>query len=215
MCSIEEAWAGQSFEGHQVQSQADLHRKYTSITDNLLERNTEFSVGYNNPQPRTEGINTKTLRQPRVPENRKVNTNGMDIALSSVVEPASQYNGVPKYMNIYDTPTEHFNDINQAFAVSNVVDRFMNNGMNNNVLLNEDNNMDRMVVQNKFAKERSNTDINTYQNDIGVQLNEIIHRLDKLETKLNLTTNRNMCDITLYILFGIILIFIIYVLLRK
>ena len=44
MCSIEEAWAGQTFDGYRVQSQADLHRKYMPISDDILTRNNEFTV---------------------------------------------------------------------------------------------------------------------------------------------------------------------------
>ena len=69
MCSIEEAWAGQTFEGRTVTSQSDIRRKYMAVPDELLERNNEFSIGRNEPTPRdsSRGLNSKFSREPRIP----------------------------------------------------------------------------------------------------------------------------------------------------
>lgn len=257
MCSIEEAWAGQSFEGRKVQSQADLHRKYMPISDNLLERNNEFSIGRNEPQSRegTRGINTKQLPQSSYSNpmsSSMSNPMGDDYSRNMKVqfannEPiASNYGGLqprPSYMSIYDNANmpvpmpstttmgckDNFNDINQAFTVSKTVDRFMNqnreyenNNVNDvNVLLNEDNDIDRKILQKKFIGLNNNEQFNNTQNintqNIQFQktLQDILQRLDYLETKIQNNYTRNMYDMVLYILVGMLISFIIYAILRK
>jgi hypothetical protein len=263
MCSIEEAWAGQLFEGKHVQSQGDLHRKYMPITDNLLERNNEFSIGRNEPQSRqdTRGLNTKMLRESRIPTNSNINNaNGVgnniaQVNFASPVYNGSNYAGItprPSYMSIYDnagtnvpmpivTGRDNFNDINQAFTVSDTVDRFMNQGMrqdnnsgvNSNSLLNEDNDMDNMIINKKFMNSSdnynnnlnnnnekfNNNSINNSTNDITIEyqntIKQIINRLDKLERELHSNKARNTYDMVLYILVGMLIAFIIYAILRK
>lgn len=117
MCSIEEAWAGQTFEGRVVQSQADVHRKYMPITDDALERNNEFSIGRNEPQSRegTRGINTKnySYREPRVNNIARTSENvQMNYSTNKMQKP--NYSGVeprPGYMSIYDNANANANAI--------------------------------------------------------------------------------------------------------
>jgi len=254
MCSIEEAWAGQTFEGRQVQSQADLHRKYMPFADDLLERNNEFSIGRNEPQSRegTRGLNSKMSREPRVP-NVARNASDAQVNYSSTMPTGSYYGGLeprPSYMSIYDnaenTPMpsmsskDNFNDINQAYNVSDTVSHFMNRGqseMSNtnsftNHLLSEDNEMDRLILQKKLnslnSESFSNNNNNKNDNDKNVMqqsqpqnlqfqqaLQDIIHRLDKLEREMHHNSTRNMYDMVLYILVGMLIAFIIYSILRK
>ena len=256
MCSIEEAWAGQTFEGHKVQSQADLHRKYMPFADNVLERNDEFAIGRNEPQSRegTRGLNSKMFREPRVP-NVVRNTAEAHLNYSSTIPNGSHYGGLesrPSYMSIYDnaenTPMpsmaskDNFNDINQAYNVSDTVSHFMNreqpdmrnsnssNSITNN-LLNEDTEMDRMILQKKLNNlninsETFNSDNNNSNKNVIQQsrqqtlqfqqaLQDIIHRLDNLEHDMRQNSNRNMYDMVLYILVGMLFAFIIYSILRK
>ena len=288
MCSIEEAWAGQTFEGHKVQSQADLHRKYMPFADNLLERNNEFSIGRNEPQSRegTRGLNSKMSREPRVPNVVRNVSEEAQVNYSSTMPTSSNYGGLeprPSYMSIYDnadnTPQpsmasrENFNDINQAYNVSDTVTHFMNqrqpethnnysstnsssnsstnsstnsssNSANSftNHLLNEDNEIDRMILQKKLNNLNSNsenfnntnfnntnfnnTNFNNNDNKNTMQppqqqtlqfqqaLQDIIHRLDRLERDMHNNNTRNMYDMVLYILVGILIAFIIYTILR-
>ena len=46
-------------------------------------------------------------------------------------------------------------------------------------------------------------------------LQDIIHRLDSLEREMKHNNNRNVYDIVLYILVGMLISFIIYSILRK
>jgi len=250
MCSIEEAWAGQQFAGHKVQSQADLHRKYMPISNDLLERNDDFSVSRKEPQVRegTRGINSKFAREPRIPNISRTSNGGeAQINFSSTLPQGPFYLGLeqrPSYMSIYDNAgegipaavisgKENFNDINQAFAVSETVDRFMNNGSsmnrnNSNPLLNEDNDTDIDVFNKKLANINSENFNNTKdKNSMRAQqqqqqivqfqqaLQEILHRLDKLEGEMHNSKSRNMYDMILYILVGVLISFIIYSILRK
>lgn len=247
MCSIEEAWAGQVFEGRTVQSQADLHRKYMPISDNLMDMNNEFSIGYKEPQQRsgTRGINTKLLREPRVP-NIVRNSPKADFNFSANLPAVvSNYGGEeprPGYMSIYDNAEansmgnlplpmtkESFNDINQAFTVSPVVNDFMQRGSMTNELLEEDNDLDKMVLKKKFnnlnSQNRENylsqpTNQGTSETSeemvkFNQSLKDILHRLDKLEIDMHHYRSRNMHDIVLYILVGMLIAFILYSILRK
>jgi hypothetical protein len=262
MCSIEEAWAGQLFENRRVQSQADLHRKYMPISDNLLERNNEFSIGRNEPQSRegTRGMNTKFLPQT---QNHAVGDGSLaSVNFDNNRPPVSNYGGLnprPSYMSIYDNADanpqasqpsqmpmpsmttmggkDNFNDINQAFTVSKTVDRFMNmhqqsnqdNFDDVNVLLNEDNELDKRVLQKKFKmvdnnnynqeqfNNASNASYSSNTDNIQFRktLQDVLMRLDRLENKMQHQNTRNMYDMVLYILVGMLISFIIYSILRK
>ena len=100
-------------------------------------------------------------REPRVP-NISRNTggidNGMQVNYSSAMPMGANYGGVeprPSYMSIYDNsntntntnipmPTmagkDNFNDINQAFTVSDTVNGFMNRGYSANNSNTDNNN---------------------------------------------------------------------------
>ena len=276
MCSIEEAWAGQSFGDHLVKSQADIHRKYMPITDDALERNNSFSVNSNEPQPRegTRGLNTKMMRegqtqsgsnnqnqvvgqlgfyQPRV--SSSTNGSNMEINYSSNMPERSNYGGLeprPSYMSIYDnadsnsmqfpvpSSKEQFNDISQAYSVSDTLNNFMTNGQtrnsNNNLLLEEDTNQDIKILQSKLNNINSNNSSNGNNSNknnsnnsnnssydvnspeymqIRQVLQDIIIRLDKLDNACNHNTTRNMYDMILYILVGMLISFIIYSIFTK
>ena len=264
MCSIEEAWAGQTFEGRKVQSQADLHRKYMPLADDLLERNNEFSIGRNEPQSRegTRGLNSKMSREPRVP-NIVRNASEAQVNYLSTMPTGSYYGGSeprPSYMSIYDNAEnvpmpsmagkDNFNDINQAYNVSDTVSHFMNRGQHDsrnsnsnsfnsnssnssnsftNHLLSEDNEMDRMILQKKLNSLNVNSEsFNNIDNNKNVMqqspqqnlqfqqaLQDIIQRLDRLERDMHQNSTRNMYDMVLYILVGMLIAFIIYSILRK
>ena len=248
MCSIDEAWAGQNFEGKPVVSQGDIRKAYMSLPDNLLGRNNEFAISSKEPHNRdlTRGINSKYSREPRVP-NHSSNTNNANINFSSTMPISNGYNGVeprPAYMEIYDrnAPSpimskEQFSDIDNAFNVSNTVNSFMNSGMNNttitNPLLSEDTPEDELVFNNKISNRNMNQNKNQNQNQnksqfddvkpniynssdsfadtqVLVMLQQILSKLDRLEGNLHHQQSRNMYDIILYILIGMLLSFILY-----
>ena len=249
MCSIEEAWAGQTFAGKPVSSQADIHNAYMHIPDNLLTRNNEFSVSNpSEPQSRdgTRGINSKYSRQPRVP-NMSRNSDNANINISSVMPPVDNYGGInplPAYMSIYDKSNnndpmpmmlskDNFNNLENAFKVSDTVNKFMNidnTNKNFNDLQLEDTEEDRQMINTKFNKNRSNnsntsdnsnnftdtyTSSSTNENTISnmhfqMTLQSILMKLDKLESDLNNNQSRNMYDISLYILIGMIISFMLY-----
>ncbi len=246
MCSIEEAWAGQTFDNYPVQSQADLRRKYMPIADNLLTRNDEFSVGNKEPAPRVgnNGINTKMIRPLNIPNSSQLASNGSSINFSQAPMDGNNYGGLdprPGYMSIYDNAGQGlpmpadtqsqgnrspFGDINQAFQVSHAVERFMNRGSSNNnnqnPLLNEDNDEDVAVLTKKFnstnsvSKETKDSDKDLVQMQSTLQ--DILHRLEKLENQMHSSmgsSSRNMYDMVLYVLIGMLIAFILYSLLRR
>ena len=264
MCSIEEAWAGQNFDGQRVSSQGDMHNAYMSIPDNVLNRGNEFNVSNpNQPQPRTlsRGINSKLSREPRIP-NRTKNTNNIEMNMSSIMPPINNYGGLeplPSYMTIYNnnnndtsnrkqqsiqsiqpnsiqsnpSPTmtgENFTDVNSAFNVSDTLNNFMNRGRgsdNFDDLIDEDTNEETMIINNKFnnmnSKNNKNEFTNVNSNDsndskesndsnrnMHILLMDIINKLNKIEQDLHNNNKRNMCDVVLYIIVGMLLSFIIY-----
>jgi len=265
MCSIEEAWAGQNFDGHHVSSQGDIHNAYMSIPDNVLNRGNEFNVSNpNQPQPRTlsRGINSKLSREPRIP-NRTQNTNNIDINMSSIMPSINNYGGLeplPSYMSIYNnnanttdrqqstqstqpypSPTmtgENFTDVNSAFNLSDTLNNFMNRGRgsdNFDDLIEEDTIEEENIINNKFNNMKKNNNKNEFSNinsknnkqtnsnsdrnsnsdsdsdsNIHMILIDILNKLNKIEKDLHNNNKRNMCDVVLYIIVGMLLSFIIY-----
>jgi len=190
MCSIEEAWAGQNFDGKNVVSQSNIHNQYMALPDNVLNRGNEFMVS-NPKQPQTRdlsrGINSKYSREPRVP-NELHSINNMDLTISSSLPNTDKYMGIepiPSYMNIYNKSNdfnsqnnlqsqqlypqpistgEKFTDIENAFSISDTLDTFMSR--NNNTtehLLNEDTDEDNMIITSKF--NNLNLNRNTTKNN--------------------------------------------------
>lgn len=279
MCSIEEAWAGQNFDGKQVISQSDIHNQYIAIPNNILTRGNEFMLGNpKQPQSRelTRGINSKYSREPRV-LNNLYNTNNMELNVSSSLPNTDTYVGVepiPSYVNIYNNSDdynsqnnlesqeypqpistgENFTDIENAFNISDTLDTFMSNTNTTSAnLLNEDTNENTMIINNKFnnlnlnnikanknkfkninSKNNvnfynnfdTNTDTENYINTGNVDVNDsinninniniqtvlidILNKLNKIENDLHNNNKKNMYDIVLYVLIGILLSFIIY-----
>jgi len=255
MCSIEEAWAGQTFSGKPVSSQADLHKAYMSLPDDNTNRNNQlFNVSNpNEPQPRglSRGVNSKYSREPRVSNISRNSSNG-NINFSSTMPTSNGYNGVeprPAYMQVYDNAAasdsynamipmpvqsqskDAFSDIGSAFSVSDTVQNFMNrndNSNSSNQLLNEYNPEEINIINTKIALKRNeadnvseftnvksnrsnNSDTNSI-NDIQIQmmLQQILSKLDNLEREMHHNKSRNMHDIILYILIGMLIAFILY-----
>jgi hypothetical protein len=265
MCSIEEAWAGQNFDGQLVSSQGDIHNAYMSIPDNVLNRGNEFNVSNpNQPQPRTlsRGINSKLSREPRIP-NRTQNTNNIEMNMSSIMPPINNYGGLeplPSYMTIYDnndtsnrkqksiqstqpnstysnpSPTmtgDNFTDVNSAFNVSDTLNNFMNRGRGSDTfddLSDEDTIEETMIINNKFKNMNTKNNKNEFTNinskdskdskdsndnndnnrNMHILLMDILNKLNKIEQDLHHNNKRNMCDVVLYIIVGMLLSFIIY-----
>jgi hypothetical protein len=249
MCSIDEAWAGQTFGGKPVVSQSDIHKSYMSLPDDITTHNNQFSLKYNDePKSRdlSRGINSKLSREARVPKINR-NSDNANINFSSTMPPYNNYGGInprPDYMQIYDDALpapimsgEQFTDINNAYNISNTLNDFMKRGDNTNILLNEDNDTDRQTINNKFNNRKlnnftnikkqskydssDNSDIesgnpnNVYHNDaqILIILQQIINKLDSLEynmQSLHHNKSKNMYDIILYIIFGMILSFLLF-----
>jgi len=256
MCSIEEAWAGQTFSGKPVVSQADIHKAYMSLPDDITNHNNSFSMKNNDSsisREFTRGINSKYSREPRVP---KINRNSTDanINISSTMQPLNNYGGVnprPPYMEVYDNASdpipimtgENFTDIENAYNVSRTVNNFMEMGMSrgniSNNLLNEDTYEEKDIINNKFTNRENKNDfvnikqsskynssdrnmsntnntnnINNTNDSNNAQvlfiLQQVLSKLDKLERELHHQQSRNMYDIVLYILIGMILSFILY-----
>ena len=267
MCSIEEAWAGQDFDGNNVVSQGDMHNKYMSLPDNILNRDNELTIKKTNQPPLKNvprGINSKYSREPRVPKILR-NTNNADINISSVIPDTNNYGGLeplPSYMSIYNntqnqnqkqnyqsqsqshknpsnypmpiTTGEQFTDINNAYNISDTLSTFMNTDSN---LLDEDTEEDIEIINNKFKKNKKNNKNNLTYNDtlnydydntnsitnpmninnqnIIQLLNAITIKLDNMETQLSNYNNKNIYDLILYIIIGILFSFCVYSIFSK
>jgi len=257
MCSIEEAWAGQTFDGKKVSSQGDIHNAYMSLPNNVLNRGNEFMVSNpNQPQTRSliRGINSKYSREPRVPKIMR-DTNNVNANISSSMPDTTNYGGldnVPSYMKIYDNadkmqqnnqddnsvssfsqqaphspyssyssypqPTmtgENFTDIENAFNVSDTLDNFMNiNNSNKRNLIDESTDEETKIINNKFSnfKNINSKNSNQINDDANIKqlLISIMNKLDKLEIDLQSNNKRNMYDIVLYMIIGMILSILIY-----
>jgi hypothetical protein len=127
---------------------------------------------------------------------------------------------------------EQFTDIENAYTVSDTLNNFMNTEPN---LLDEDTDEDRRVINNKFTNmNKNNTKNNSFQNvntnsnqkhttntnnyndpDIKQLLNTIIKKIDTIEIQLANYNNKNIYDLILYIVIGILLSFCIYSIFNK
>ena len=236
MCSIDEAWAGQKFEGSPVVSQSDIRQSYMSIPNNLMDMNNQFSINQtHDPSTRytSRGINSQLSRVPRVPVT-SIHTNDNNTLQFSSTMPTDipPYLGEaprPHYMQVYDQAGEtnnipmpssmrdNFGDFNTVFDVSDTVNSFMGksnttqlpntqkiktNTNNNNYLLNENNNDNRKTIQKKYNSMQEYTEIKTL-------MGQVLKRLDSIESQLHIG-QKNPCDMTLYILIGLLLAFLIY-----
>jgi len=273
MCSIEEAWAGQNFDGKRVVSQGDLHNNYMSLPDNILNRNNDLTIKKTNQAPSQNlprGVNSKYSREPRVPKTER-NTNNANINISSEMPEINNYGGLeplPSFMSIYNNSNqskfkninenqsntnhsyqmsqmsmpmpvmtgEQFTDIENAYTVSDTLNNYMNSDPN---LLDEDTDEERHVINNKFAnmnknKNNNNNNNNSFQNvnnnsnqkhnsnttiyndpEIKHLLNTIIKKIDTIELQLSNYNNKNIYDLILYIVIGILLSFCIYSMFNK
>lgn len=223
MCSIEEAWAGQKFEGSPVVSQGDMRMSYMTLPTNAMDPNNEFSITQkHDPNSRyvSRGINSQLSRVPRVPVTHKSLSDDTSIAISSKmpadIPPYLGESPRPHYMQVYDQAGEtqnipmpasmrdNFNDFNTVFEVSDTVNNFMSQGKqvsNNNYLLKENNNDDRKIIEQKH----NTNDLK----EVKKLLMSVLARLDNIESQLHVG-HKNPCDMTLYVLIGLLLAFLIY-----
>ena len=253
MCSIEEAWAGQTFDGKKVISQGDFHNNYMSLPDNVLNRDNQLTIKRTNEgQLKTlpRGVNSKYSREPRVPKIVR-NTKNADINISSDMPEMNNYGGLeplPQYMSIYNNNNnnnnnrnsnqqntnylypmpvmtgEQFTDIENAYTVSDTLNTFMNPEPD---LLIEDTEEERNIINNKFTNmTKNNTKMNSFKNvnnnsnnnddlEIKQLLNTIIKKIDSIESQLSNYNNKNIYDLILYIIIGIMLSFCIYSIFSK
>ena len=113
------------------------------------------------------------------------------------------------------------NNLENAFQVSDTVNKFMNSNSDSDsaALLNEENYEDRNIINNKFKNRSDNsnnfTDTASSNNSISntqlqLTLQSILIKLDNIENNINHNKSRNMYDISLYILIGMIISFLLY-----
>ena len=231
MCSIDEAWAGQTFAGKRVSSQSELHNAYMSIPDDLMTRNNNFLPNTKEPQSRDfiRGINSKYSREPRVPAMQR-SAGGANFDISSTMPPLDNYGGVHPSSNFLESNNgaivpasalarDNFGDVNNAFSVSNTVDQFMSRGINNS-MLNEETSQERMIINNKFANMDDSKSKETFDDgriseafddisDMKSSLDMILTKLGQLEAQLHAGQSRNSYDIALYVLIGMLISFVL------
>ena len=279
MCSIEEAWAGQNFDGKKVVSQGDFHNNYMSLPDNILNRDNQLTIKKTNQEPvknLPRSVNSKYSREPRVPKIVR-NATVADVNISSEMPEMNNYGGLeplPSFMSIYNnnnnnnqpqsnysypmptTTGDHFTDIENAYKVSDSLSKYMTTDTSNKYmttdtsnkymttdtsnkymntdnsnkymntepnLLNEDTEEESNIINNKFTNKNRNTNsFKNYSNnnlindpEIKLLLNTIIKKIDNIETQLSNCNNKNIYDLILYIIIGILVSFCIYSIFAK
>ena len=133
---------------------------------------------------------------------------------------------------------DNFTDVNSAFTVSDTLNNFMNRGRGNDNfddLIDEDTIEEDMIINNKFNNanvknnknsfsninsknnKQHNSNSNSYSDsdsdsdsNMHIILMDILNKLNKIEQDLHNNNKRNMCDVVLYIIVGMLLSFIIY-----
>ena len=120
--------------------------------------------------------------------------------------------------------------VENAYTVSDTLNKFMNTDSN---LLDEDTDDDRTIINNKFNNmNRNNKKTNSFKNvnnnnnnnndsalyndpEIKKLLNTIITKINTIELQLSNYNNRNIYDLILYIIIGILFSFCIYSIFAK
>jgi len=214
MCSIEEAWAGQNFDGKKVVSQGDFHNNYMSLPVNILNRNNELSIKKTNQEPvknLPRGVNSKYSREPRVPKIVR-NASSADINISSEMPEINNYGGLeplPSFMSIYNnnnnnnqsnsnysypmpiTTGEHFTDIENAYKVSDTLSKYMNTDTSNKYMNTDTSNKYMNTdTSNKYMNtDTSNKYMNTETNLLNEDTEEESHIINNKFTNMNRNTN--------------------------
>lgn len=159
MCSIEDAWGTPTFFGKKVETQADDRVSYMKTPDNLLFPGNHpgpLTKTLPNKNKYTRGIHSQLSRQQRVP-NMTHQLRGGNAADGQIGQVNSNIDTsaigsyrpyIPDYMNIYNGEPQpsvtklnkaenldtsmcnpEYSNFDDAFMVSNTVDKFMNIGM--------------------------------------------------------------------------------------
>jgi len=257
MCSLEDAWGTTVFMGSEVETQSDDRENCMKTPDNLFFPKNDYDVSpLTKPLPNknkyTRGMHSCYSREVRTPSkiHQVRGGNGdMDVRISPILNQKGG-NNTPLLNKInesfYDPhPIANdgkLTDLNDAFTVSNTVDRFMNMGMDMTSKpepINYSHNVNNSW-HDTSDPSRMNRHIDTYggseslpyEADESVEkmtveqirseneeviklLGDVLNKLDRLEQKVNTNKEVNIHDMILYMIVVILVITVLFLANRK
>lgn len=225
MCSLEEAWGQNATNssmnllgGRQVVSQADIHDAYIQPPDNLFTQPV-MSKNQVPPKRMNPGEHVKSrVSSPNVPSSHgnfsfMTNDNtsplpnpvGAPVYIADQIQPGSELlHRSSSNLNAseFDSAFQVSEDVNKYMRGSANIDGFAStttNSKNSKEKFEDNETINMMMMQN----------MNTAR-EIMAMLERISHRIDNMESTMQKTSNKNVHDIILYTVFGILLAVVIY-----
>ena len=212
MCSLEEAWGtdykskyGATNDSTVYFSNSGLHEDYNTTPDNL------FNQGQNLPAPAV----SKTIR---MPANRRLSS--VDCKKDGVL-PRTSSSSTPLANNNCNLPMYPLDNANLE---SNMVpyrqqEKFVSTSNNMRADYPHWNQHTGQNSQPNTSSESHNVDtsIALYQQhqEIMEMLNTLNEKIDRLESQMCGTSSRNLNDMVLYILVGMMISLVVYLIVTK
>ena len=210
MCSLEEAWGtdykskyGASGDSQVYFSNSGLHEDYNTTPDNL------FNQGQNLPAPAV----SKTMR---MPANRRLSS--VDCKKEAKI-PKIASATLPQPLSNCNMPMYPLNDDNlEANQLPCKQEKFVSTSNNMKANYPHWNQQPTNQATGQSTEQPHNVDTNLalYQQhqELLEMLNAINDKIDRIEQQMN-TSPRNLNDMILYILVGMIISLVIYLIINK
>jgi hypothetical protein len=208
MCSLEEAWGndykakyGATNDSTVYFSNSGLHEDYNTTPDNL------FNQGQNLPAPAV----SKTVR---MPANRRLSS--VDCKKDGIL-PRSNSGNVPGAYNSCTMPMSPLDNGNlEANMLPCTQQKFESTDNNMRVNYPHWNHQSQTTTKSDVESHNVDTSITLYQQhqEILDMLNALNEKMDRLEQQMG-GSPRNLNDMILYIIVGMMISLVIYLILNK
>jgi hypothetical protein len=232
MCSLEEAWGTSSTNsstsssnllgGRQVVSQGDIHDGYIHTPDDLF---TQQLMPKNQTPPKrmVPGEHVKSrVSTPNVSSSHgnfsfitDDNTTPLPNPVAAPSYIADQIQPGSELLHRSSSNSLNASSFDSAFQVSEDVNRYMRGSANIDGFASVNSQQQqRQPTKEKFEDNAAinmmmSQNMNTAR-DIMAMLEKISHRIDNMESTMQKSNNKNVHDIILYTVFGILLAVVIY-----
>ena len=226
MCSLEEAWGTQSttsstnlLANRQVVSQADIHDGYIHPPDDLFTQ----SVMPKNQVPLKRMVPGDHIKSRVSSPNVSTPQGNFSFLTNDNTTPLSSPSAAPSYIADQIQPGSELlhrsssnlnaSAFDSAFQVSEDVNKYMRNGGNMDAFTSVSSSQSKPKMEKFEDNEAINMMMQQNMNtarEIMSMLEKISRRIDNMESTMQKTSNKNVHDIILYTVFGILLAVVLY-----
>lgn len=235
MCSLEEAWGTPStssssnlLANRQVISQADMHDGYINSQDDLFTQ----SLMPKNQLPSKRMVPGEHVKSRVSTPNVSTPQGNFSFLTNDNTTPLSSPSAAPSYIADQIQPGSELlhrsssnlnaSAFDSAFQVSDDVNKYMRGSVNMDAFTSVSSQQSHKSKSNTKEKFEDNEAINMMmqQNmntarEIMSMLEKISRRIDNMETTMQKSSNKNIHDIILYIVFGILLAVVLYAIISQ